>query len=80
MLVFKPKKKFFKFKNPKNLEKITRIFFNHRRKMLKKPFFQVFNKDLKIEKKLNLDLNLRPQNLDLETYYYIVEEYEKLRS
>ena len=48
--------------------------------MLKKPFFQVFNKDLKIEKKLNLDLNLRPQNLDLETYYYIVEEYEKLRS
>ena len=80
LLVFKPKKKFFKFKNPKNLEKITRIFFNHRRKMLKKPFFQVFNKDLKIEKKLNLDLNLRPQNLDLETYYYIVKEYEKLRS
>ena len=80
LLFFKTKKKFFKFKNPKNLEKITRIFFNHRRKMLKKPFFQVFNKDLKIEKKLNLDLNLRPQNLDLETYYYIVEEYEKLRS
>ncbi len=80
LLIFKPKKKFFPIKNPKNLETITRIFFNHRRKMLKKPFYQIFNKDLNLEKKLNLNLNLRPQNLDFETYYLIVKEYEKLRS
>ncbi len=79
LLIFKPKKKFFPIKDPKNLETITRIFFNHRRKMLKKPFYQIFNKDLNLEKKLNLDLNLRPQNLDFETYYLIVNEYEKLR-
>ncbi len=79
LLMFKPKKKFFPIEDPKNLETITRIFFNHRRKMLKKPFYQVFNKNLNLEKKLNLDLNLRPQNLDFETYYLIVKEYEKLR-
>ena len=32
LLYFSPKKNFIKFRNPYNLEKITRIFFNHRRK------------------------------------------------
>jgi len=62
LLYFSPKKDFFKIKNPKNLEKITRIFFNHRRKMIKKPFNQIFNNNnAKILKKLNINLNLRPQ-------------------
>jgi 16S rRNA (adenine1518-N6/adenine1519-N6)-dimethyltransferase len=78
LLVLTPKKKFFEIKNPKNLEKITRIFFNHRRKMLKKPFNQVFDGNLEIIKKLGLNLNLRPQNLDFETYYKITHEYENL--
>ena len=52
LLFFKPKKNYYKFKNPKNLEKITRIFFNNRRKMIKKPFNQIFNGDLKILEKL----------------------------
>ena len=43
LLFFTPKENFFKLKDPKNLEKITRIFFNQRRKMLKKPFNQLFN-------------------------------------
>ena len=34
---------------------------------------------MNIIKKLDIDLNLRPQNLDLNTYYKLVEEYEKLR-
>ena len=42
LLLFTPKKKFFELNDPKNLEKITRIFFSQRRKMLKKPFNQVF--------------------------------------
>ena len=33
--------------------------------MLKKPFNQLFNGDKKILDKLKIDLNLRPQNLDL---------------
>ena len=80
VLFFKPKKKIFKLNNPKNLEKITRIFFMHRRKMIKKPYNQLFNKNTQIASKLKIDLNLRPQNLDFETYFKIVNEYEKLRS
>ena len=80
LLLFSPKNKSFKIKDPKNLEKVTRIFFNHRRKMLKKPFNQLFNGDQKILDKLKIDLNLRPQNLDFETYYKITNEFEKLRS
>ena len=80
LLIFHPKKKFIKIKDPKNLETITRIFFNQRRKMLKKPFNQLFNGDHRVLEKLNIDLNLRPQNLNLETYYRLASEYEKLRS
>ena len=32
LLLFTPKDKFFKLKNPKNLEMITRVFFSQRRK------------------------------------------------
>ncbi len=80
LLFFSPKKKFFKIKNPKNLEMITRIFFNHRRKMLKKPFNQIFYGNQKILDKLNIDLSLRPQNLNFDTYYQLTNEYENLRS
>jgi len=80
LLIFTPKKNFFPIKDATNLEKITRIFFNHRRKMLKKPFNQLFNGDLKILNKLKIDLNLRPQNLDFETYYKLASEFENLRS
>jgi 16S rRNA (adenine1518-N6/adenine1519-N6)-dimethyltransferase len=80
LLFFSPKQSFHKIKNPKNLEKVTRIFFSQRRKMLKKPFNQLFNGDKKILSKLKIDLNLRPQNLDFDTYYKLTSEYEKLRS
>jgi len=80
LLFFSPKKNFLKIKNPKNLEKITRIFFSQRRKMIKKPFNQVFSNDIKIAKKLKIDLSLRPQNLTNNTYYELANEYEKLRS
>ena len=77
-MFFKPKKNFYEIENPKNLEKITRIFFSQRRKMLKKPFNQLFNGNLDIVNKLKIDLNLRPQNLNFETYYKLTQEYENL--
>jgi len=80
LLFFYPKKKFIKIKDPNNLEKITRIFFNQRRKMLKKPFNQLFNGNHRVLEKLKIDLTLRPQNLNLETYYKLASEYENLRS
>ena len=78
LLLFTPKENFFKLKNPKNLEKITRIFFSQRRKMLKKPFNQVFINGKKIAEKFDINLNLRPQNLEPETYFKLVKEYEDL--
>ena len=80
LIHFTPKKNFAEIKDPVNLEKITRIFFSHRRKMLKKPFNQIFNGNSDLLDKFNLDLNLRPQNLDFDTYYKLTIEYEKLRS
>ena len=80
LIHFTPKKNFVDIKDPLNLEKITRVFFSHRRKMLKKPFNQIFNGNTDLLDKFNLDLNLRPQNLDFDTYYKLTIEYEKLRS
>jgi len=79
LLHFTPKKDFFEINDPKNLEIVTRIFFSHRRKMLKKPFNLIFNNNKDILNKLKIDLNLRPQNLDLNTYYNLTKEYENLR-
>ena len=73
-------KNFLKLQNPKNLEKITRIFFSHRRKMIKKPYQQLFLGNKDILKHLKLNLSLRPQNLDFETYYNLASEYENLKS
>lgn len=80
LLVFEPKRNFVKFINPKNLEKITRVFFMHRRKMIKKPFLNLFNNDINYASKMKLDLRLRPQNLDLDTYLNLTKEYESLTS
>ena len=47
---------------------------------IKKPYNKIFNGNLDISKKLNIDLNLRPQNLDFDTYYKLTDEYEKLNN
>jgi len=79
LLFFEPKKDFYTFNNSKNLELVTKVFFNQRRKMLKKPFNQLFSGNLKIAEKLKIDLNLRPQNLDKEIYYKLTREYENFK-
>ena len=80
LLAFYPKQNFFKLSNSKNLERITRIFFNERRKMLKKPYKLIFGNNNNIAQDLDLDLNLRPQNLEPEIYYKLTKFYEELSS
>jgi len=78
LLIFKPKNNYYKLKNPKNLEHITNIFFNQRRKMIKKPLKFIFKNYEKVAEELSLNLNLRPQNLTNLTYYKICSYYENL--
>ena len=77
ILTFEPKKNYYKIQDGKNLEHITNVFFNQRRKMIKKPMKVLFKDFEEISKELSLDLNLRPQNLSNLTYYKICSMYEK---
>ena len=80
LLSFVPRKNFFPIKKPANLEKITRIFFNQRRKMIKNPLRQIFKDPDQIAEKLKLNINLRPQNLSPKNYFDITKEYENLNN
>ena len=80
LLSFVPKKEFYYIKNPENLEKITRIFFNQRRKMIKNPLKQIFKNPEQVAINFKLNLNLRPQNLSPLTYFNITREYERLNN
>ena len=78
LLLFSPKDKILKLEKPENLEYVTRVFFNQRRKKIKKPLNVLFQNKTEIINRLNLDLNLRPQNLSFKTFFDITKEYEKL--
>ena len=80
VLLIKPKKEYFNLKNPKNLEHITNVFFNQRRKMVKKPLNIIFKNVNEISKKLDININDRPQNLSSLKYLEICKEFENLNS
>tara|TARA_X000000950_G_scaffold127150_1_gene158985 strand:- start:132 stop:917 length:786 start_codon:yes stop_codon:yes gene_type:complete len=80
VLEFIPKEKIHKIKDPRNLEKITKIFFSQRRKMIKKPINILFKRFKFDYKKFNINPSDRPQNLNVDKYLKIVNEYENLRS
>tara|TARA_Y100000590_G_scaffold296944_1_gene334586 strand:- start:664 stop:1458 length:795 start_codon:yes stop_codon:yes gene_type:complete len=80
ILLVEPKTEFFNFKNLRNLEHITNIFFNQRRKMIKKPLSLLFKNIDEISRKLNININDRPENLSPTKYIEICKEYEKLIS
>ena len=79
LLSFKPKKLYaFNLKNPKNLEKVTRILFSNRRKMINKNFNKLFKEKISLVQNLNIDLSKRPEELSNEIFYKIAVQYEKL--
>ena len=77
LLVFEPKAEYFNLKCS-NLEHVTNVFFNQRRKMIKKPLNILFKNFNDVANQLDLDLNLRPQNLSKEMFFKICELYDKL--
>ena len=80
VLEFTPRTKIHEIKDPKNLEKITKVFFSQRRKMINKPINILFKKLQFNYKKFNLKPSDRPQNVDIIKYLKIVNEYESLGS
>ena len=78
LVIFSPKDNYERLNKVKNLEHITNIFFNQRRKMIKKPMKQLFSEYEKVANILKIDLNLRPQNLLKDKYIEICKIYEKL--
>ena len=46
--------------------------------MIRKPMIQLFKNYEEISEKLNLDLNLRPQNISKDKYIEICKKYEEL--
>ena len=80
LLVFTPKQDYFKLSDPKTLEKITEFFLTNEEKKIKNPTINYLITMMNIAKKLKIDLDLRPQNLNYETYYLIAKEFENLRN
>ena len=79
VLSFRPKKaNEFNLANPKSLEKVTRILFSNRRKMINKSFKKLFGTKDFVAKNLNINLRKRPEELSNETFYKIAMQYEKL--
>ncbi len=78
LVLLEPKKNIFKVNNIKKLEHITNIFFNQKRKMIKKPMKFLFKNYEEVANNLGIDLTLRPQNLSPDLYYKICNLYDDL--
>ena len=77
ILVFEPiVNKKFKVKKIENLEKVSHIFFSRKRKMINKAFAELFENPIKIAKTLNIDLNLRANELTENEFFKITEIFE----
>ena len=48
--------------------------------MIKKSFNKMFPDNEELLRKLQISLNLRPHNLNFETYYDLTTEFEKLKN
>ena len=77
VIYLKPKKiNSVNIKNIENLEKVTNTLFSNKRKMINKNIKKLLKRD-EIKKIKNLNLSLRPSDLNPYIYYKITEFYEK---
>ncbi len=69
----------YKIQNIENLEKITHILFSNKRKMINKGFSKLFKNPENLSQKLDINLSLRPEQLNENDFYRIAEHYEKYK-
>ncbi len=78
VLLLKPNYKIlYKIKKIQSLEKITNILFSNKRKMINKSFSKLFKNPESLSQKLNINLLLRPDQLNEDDFYRITEYHEK---
>ena len=77
LITLTPKLNFNNLIKSKHLEYITNVFFNQRRKMIKKPMRQIFDNFEEIATKLDIDLKSRPQNITINKFLEICKVYER---
>ena len=77
VLYLKPNKKIFNgIKNIENLEKITRVLFSNKRKMINKNIKKIFKKNELIDLLKKINIKSRPSNLSPENFYEITRVFE----
>jgi 16S rRNA (adenine1518-N6/adenine1519-N6)-dimethyltransferase len=77
VLYLKPNKKIFNgIKNIENLEKITRVLFSSKRKMINKNIKKIFKKNELIDLLKKINIKSRPSNLSPENFYEITRVFE----
>ena len=69
------KKNLYKIKNINSIEKITRVLFSNKRKMINKNISKLLNKS-EISKIEGINLKCRPSEIKPEIYYKIAELFE----
>ena len=75
---FKPKSTLLSIKDILNLEKVTKIFFSNKRKMINKNIKKLFTQK-QINSLNQLDMKSRPTELNPEMYYKITKLYERIK-
>ena len=74
MLLFKPlKEPHFNFLNIKNLEYLTKNLFLNRRKKIKNKIIKIFDKSIIEKYKLQQYYNLRAENIDRNTFFFLAK-------
>ena len=77
VLYLKPNKKIYnRIKNIENLEKITRVLFSSKRKMINKNIKKIFKKNELIDLLKKINIKSRPSNLSPENFYEITRVFE----
>ena len=61
------------YQNLEKLEKLTRVFFNNRRKMINKATKNIIIDSKLTLKKLNICSNLRPGEISKDKYYKLIK-------